>query len=62
VDIRPEAMGLTWDTVTQALYQLDEFTRTAGLWYTIANDFTVTEDFVRHVRQRVEDTFGPWEA
>jgi glycerol dehydrogenase-like iron-containing ADH family enzyme len=62
VDIRPEAMGLTWETVTQALYRLDEFTRTAGLWYTIANDFAVTEDFVRHVRQRVEDTFGPWEA
>jgi hypothetical protein len=55
-------MGLTWETVTQALDRLDEFTRAAGLWYTIANEFTMTDDFVRHMRQRVEDTFGPWEA
>jgi hypothetical protein len=60
VDIRPEAMGITWEDVGRALDQLASFVRKAGLWYTIADEKTISDEFVQHVRRRIEDTYGPW--
>ena len=33
VDIRPEAMGVTWDDVAEAMRTLPAYVRDAGLWY-----------------------------
>jgi hypothetical protein len=60
VDIRPEAMGVTWDEVAHALKQLKTFVREAGLWYTIADEATITDDFVAEVRDNVTAQFGAW--
>jgi len=60
VDIRPEAMGITWGDVEHALVRLPEFVREAGLWHGIAHEARITPDFVARIRERVEATFGPW--
>lgn len=60
VDIRPEAMGVTWDDVAKAMRQLAGYVEYAGLWYTIASYKPITEDFIAHVRERVSATYGPW--
>lgn len=61
VDIRPEAMGVTWDDVKNALEILPKFVVETGLWYTIANEIRVTDAFVRNVRQKIENLYGKWE-
>ena len=60
VDIRPEAMGVTWDDVAQVLHGLRTYVEQAGLWYTIANEVRVSDDLLRQIRSRVEDRYGPW--
>lgn len=60
VDIRPEAMGVTWDDVAEALRKLSWYVEQAGLWYTIASEKPITEDFIENVRERVVATYGPW--
>ncbi len=60
VDIRPEAMGVTWDDVAEALHKLAWYVEQAGLWYTIASDKPVTDGFISQVRQRIEATYGSW--
>jgi glycerol dehydrogenase-like iron-containing ADH family enzyme len=60
VDIRPEAMGITWDDVSHTLKQLKSFVREAGLWYTIADEATITDEFVATVRDQITAKFGAW--
>jgi glycerol dehydrogenase-like iron-containing ADH family enzyme len=54
VDIRPEAMGITWDDAANALYRLSSFIRDAGLWYTVANETPITDKLIAHVRSHIE--------
>jgi len=60
VDIRPEAMGVTWDQVARAAKRLPEFVEDAGLWYTVANARRITDDQLDHARRRIDETYGPW--
>lgn len=60
VDVRPEAMGLTWDDVGSAMRTLGAFVREAGLWHSIADERPVDDAIVAAVRDRVEATYGPW--
>jgi glycerol-1-phosphate dehydrogenase [NAD(P)+] len=60
VDIRPEAMGVTWDAVAEALRTLRAFVREAGLWYTIGDERDWTDDLIAELRDMVTGTFGPW--
>jgi glycerol-1-phosphate dehydrogenase [NAD(P)+] len=50
VPYRPEQMGITWDEVGQALRTLPEFVPRAGLWYTIASDRPITEEYIDRMR------------
>jgi glycerol dehydrogenase-like iron-containing ADH family enzyme len=58
IDIRPEAMGITWENVAEAMRKMAWYIQQAGLWYTIASDRPVTEDIIKTVRERVCATFG----
>lgn len=58
VDIRPEAMDLTWDDVRHALVNLKSFVHRAGLWYSIAHEADIDDDFVDEVRSRVEAAYA----
>jgi len=62
VDIRPEAMGVTWDDAAEAMRKLGWYVRHAGLWYSVADVKPVTEDFIAYVKDRVYSTFGAWEG
>ena len=60
LDIRPEAMGLTWARTSEVLLGLGDFVRQAGLWHGIAHDVPITRAFVSDLRRRIEHAFGPW--
>jgi glycerol-1-phosphate dehydrogenase [NAD(P)+] len=57
VDIRPEAMGVTWDDVGEAMRSLPRYVREAGLWFSVAEAGPVTDDHVARVRELVERAF-----
>jgi len=60
LDIRPEAMGITWDDAATAMRGLARYVRKAGLEYTVADARPVTDAIVDHIRDRVYATFGAW--
>jgi glycerol-1-phosphate dehydrogenase [NAD(P)+] len=61
VDVRPAAMGVSWDDVGEALRTLGSFVREAGLWFTVADVRPVDEALVRRIRDGVEDAYAGWE-
>ena len=60
LDIRPEAMGVTWDDVAGALRGLADFVREESLPYGVAHDFPVDYAFCARLRRRIEGTYGAW--
>ncbi len=60
LDIRPQAMGVTWNDVTGALQGLAEFVREESLPYGIAHDFPVDAAFCERLRRRIEGKYGVW--
>ena len=62
VDIRPEAMGVTWDDVEGAMRTLATFVREAGLWHSIADERPVDDAIIAAVRDRVDAAYGAWEG
>jgi len=62
VDIRPEAMGVTWDDAAEAMRTLATYVRSAGLWYSVADARPIDEAFIARIRDRVGAAYGPWEA
>jgi glycerol-1-phosphate dehydrogenase [NAD(P)+] len=57
VDIRPEAMGVTWDDVAHAIRRMPEYTKEAGLLYTSANEIPATEKFIEECRQHIYQAY-----
>lgn len=57
LDIRPEAMGITWNDVETALLGLRDYVRKRGLWHGIAHDAQIDAAFVKNLRERVESTY-----
>ncbi|MFL5756383.1 MAG: iron-containing alcohol dehydrogenase [Chloroflexota bacterium] len=62
VDIRPEAMGITWDQAATAMRRLAWYVRYADFWYTVADARPVTEDLIERVRDRLYGELGAWAA
>ena len=62
VDIRPEAMGVTWDDAETAMRTLGAFVREAGLWHSIADERPVDDTVVTEVRDRIVAAYGAWEG
>jgi glycerol-1-phosphate dehydrogenase [NAD(P)+] len=60
VDIRPEAMGVTWADAEAAMRSLGAFVREAGLWHSIADERPVDDAIVGEVRERIDGAYGPW--
>jgi glycerol-1-phosphate dehydrogenase [NAD(P)+] len=61
VDIRPEAMGITWADVGEALRTLSEYARAAGLWFTTAEVRPFDDALIERIRRDVATAYGPWE-
>ncbi|HIC81764.1 MAG TPA: iron-containing alcohol dehydrogenase [Kiloniellaceae bacterium] len=62
LDIRPEAMGITWEQVSEGLLGLRGFVRQEGLWHSIAHDTDISPAFVERLRGDIEGRFGPWDS
>lgn len=60
IDIRAEAMGVTWDEVAEALRRMRSYATEQGLWYSVVHEKPVTEEFIAGLRDRIYDTYGPW--
>jgi glycerol-1-phosphate dehydrogenase [NAD(P)+] len=60
VDIRPEAMNLTWDDVAYTLQHLREFVTEAGLWYSIAHEAVIADEFIADLQSRITSLYGVW--
>jgi len=61
VDIRPEAIGVTWADVNGAMLGLKEFVTCEQLAFGIANDFNVTGEFLTAMRHRIEEARRKWQ-
>jgi glycerol dehydrogenase-like iron-containing ADH family enzyme len=61
VDIRPEAMGVTWDDVEAAALALPGYVRDAGLWTTVVDLRPVTTRDVDLLRQMVSEVYADHE-
>ncbi len=61
VDVRPEAMGVTWDDVGEAMRTLAAYVRTAGLWYSVADAVPVDEAFIGRIREAVTAAYLDWD-
>jgi glycerol-1-phosphate dehydrogenase [NAD(P)+] len=62
VDIRPEAMGISWDDVARTLASLQAYVMSEKLWYGIAHDVRIGSDFVNDLRANLTRTYGDWVA
>jgi glycerol dehydrogenase-like iron-containing ADH family enzyme len=62
VDIRPQAMGVTWEDAESAMRTLGTFVRDAGLWHSIADERVVDDAVIGEVRARIDAAYGPWEG
>ena len=62
VDIRAEAMGVTWDEVAEAIRKVPWYVEYAGLWYSVYSEKQVTEEFIDGIRESVYDKYGPWQG
>ena len=60
IDIRPDAMGITWDDVATALRGMADYVAAAGLWYTVASEQPVRETFVENAKKRLEEAYQGW--
>jgi glycerol-1-phosphate dehydrogenase [NAD(P)+] len=58
LDIRPQAMGITWGDVETALLGLRDFVKDAGLWHSIAHDRAIQSSEIAAIRDRVEAAYS----
>ncbi len=61
VDIRPEAMGVTWDDVGESMRTLAGYVRSAGLWFSVADAVPIDEAFIDGIRERVSAAYEGWD-
>ena len=62
VDIRPEAMGVTWSEVAEAIRTLGTFVREAGLWFSIADVRRPDEELIGDIEARVAGAYRSWDG
>jgi glycerol dehydrogenase-like iron-containing ADH family enzyme len=62
VDIRPEAMGVSWDDAAAAMRSMAAYATEAGLWSTVLDIRAPDDAVIDRVRELVTTTYGPWEG
>lgn len=58
LDIRPEAMGLDWTRLEQGLKEMRAYVNEVGLWHSIAHDATISDAFIRDLRQLLDKAYA----
>ena len=57
IDIRPEAMNISWDDVDTCLKTLKDFVIENNLWYGISNDFDYSKNIFLELKENVENIY-----
>lgn len=57
LDIRPEAMGLTWDQLTEGIKAMKSYVNEVGLWHSIAHDAVISDGFITELRNRLDRAY-----
>ncbi len=60
VDIRPEAMGVGWTDVEEAVETLPSFIEDSGLWFTAASSGPIPDDLLDRARHGIAEKYGDW--
>jgi glycerol-1-phosphate dehydrogenase [NAD(P)+] len=55
VRYRPSEMGIIWTDVAEALRTLESFVERAGLWYTVASERPITEEWIGRMHAWIGD-------
>ena len=58
LDVRPEAMGLTWDQLEEGLKEMRGYVNSVGLWHSIAHDTTITPGFVSDLKRELTQAYS----
>ena len=58
LDVRPQAMGLTWDQAVEGLTGMRDYVRTLPLWHSMAHDVTITPGFVKDLQNRLDRAYA----
>lgn len=58
LDIRPEAMGLSWDRLEEGLQTMRRYLATLPLWHSIAHDAEIMPGFIADFRFRLDRAYA----
>ncbi|MGI9507094.1 MAG: iron-containing alcohol dehydrogenase [Geminicoccaceae bacterium] len=58
LDIRPEAMGLTWDQLKEGLRTMRPYVNEVGLWHSIAHDAPITDGFISDLKKKLDQAYA----
>jgi glycerol dehydrogenase-like iron-containing ADH family enzyme len=58
LDVRPEAMGLTWAQLEDCLFSMRRYISTLPLWHSIAHDVDISPGFVRDLKNRLSAAYS----
>ncbi len=58
LDIRPQAMGITWDQFVEGLTGMKDYIATLPLWHSLAHDSTITPGFISDLKRKLEKSYS----
>ena len=58
LDIRPEAMGMTWTQLEEGLRAMRAYVNQVGLWHSIAHDVDISDGFISDLKARLGKAYS----
>lgn len=57
LDVRPQAMGLTWDQFTEGAKIMKSYIKTLPLWHSLAHDAEITPGLLSDLQRRLDGAY-----
>jgi hypothetical protein len=54
LDVRPQAMGLSWAQAEEGLTGMRSYINSLPLWHSLAHDAAITPGFIADLRRRLD--------
>jgi glycerol-1-phosphate dehydrogenase [NAD(P)+] len=58
LDVRPQAMGLSWDQAIEGITGMRDYVHTLPLWHSLAHDARITPGFIADLRTRLDRAYA----
>lgn len=58
LDVRPQAMGLSWDQAIEGITGMRDYVQTLPLWHSLAHDARITPSFITDLRTRLDRAYA----